>query len=107
MKDQISEAHAIALYATFKFCQKGFKPLLKVFLKNKEMVLKNGVKNIQAVAYNCAQTVVKLVCQRDLVMKYKLLVNSKGRLANIDIQCMDEIECKHYNLNIHLHSQMP
>ena len=72
------------------------------------MFFKNGVKNIQATDYDGAQTVVKKkVCQRDLVMKCKPLVNSKDRLANIDIQCMDEIECKHYNSNIHLQSQMP
>ena len=31
---------------------------LKNFLKNKEMVFKNGVKNIQAAAYNGTRTVI-------------------------------------------------
>ena len=35
----------------------------KNLLKNKEMVFENGVKNIQAVAYNGAHTVIKTLAE--------------------------------------------
>ena len=37
---------------------KPYKKFWKNLLKNKEMVFENGVKNIQAAAYNGARTVV-------------------------------------------------
>ena len=61
----------------------------KSLLKNKEMVLGNGVKNIQAVAYNGTRTVVWPTAEETpqpkyLTLKYQKVASSKLVYYSID-----------------------